>query len=934
MTSHSPPSLAANSDTPFSTEFSTPSDSDSDSSLEMQSSPVIEQADRMSDRSCFLEDPEYQHEYFRFRSAFMFKNTKVGRLLRSFNLSGKTLTISMATLMVFLWAGSVLLYSQGKVARTVANLGRKTNIIVSGTNVSLNAYSPSAHNFTMSTSRLGKLMSSKRQVTWLSQAQYPANSTGAGFYQSKSKSDACVIAQIDTNYKQVAIHGTQFQYNGKAYVIDEVTLSPALPSDFSSAYDLVRSDVTPRFRSLSIALYWLYQRNQSKYIPIRLPGSNPSLTVKLEFAKFSPLGDLIIFGYKHDIYIHTINTGETARITNTGSSDVFNGVPDWVYEEEVLRLGTMFWWSPNQENLVFASINDTKVGTIDIDYVVKGKKEIYDGSEKTLDSAHQYPLKTTIKYPKPGTNNPIVTLYNYKLSDKLIIRIKNLEKELGDDFVLYYAEWIDNNNLLLKQTDRTSTLLIKGIFDPKKADLGVQAVSSLNATKEYGGWFNVFQPLTVLRENGSYIDRVVVNGRDHLALFDNARSPTFSRLLTNSAHWDILESAPIAYDATEKFVFTLATIRSSMDAHLIGIDLLSPEKPVLEITLANKDGYYELNFSPDAQYLDLTYSGPNQPWQKLINIGEMHDLLAESNHDSVQTLRKLDAFIMLHKDVNHPEALYELRGQFNLPTRIFKTVKLVKSNLTLNVMEILPPNFNPNRGKHPLLVSAYGGPGFQNIYKKDEYGFHEMISSCLDAVVLVIDPRGTGGQGWKFKSFANGNIGHWEARDIVTVVSDYVKINKFIDAKKTAMWGWSYGGFTTLKTLEYDAGETFRYGVAVAPVTNWMFYDSIYTERYMGLPSVNTHYETDSKIIKFENFEKVTRFMIMHGTADDNVHLQNLLWLLDRFDLAGVENYDIHFFPDCDHSIYYHGASKILFDKLYRWLQDAFSGAFENSPEL
>jgi len=129
-----------------------------------------------------------------------------------------------------------------------------------------------------------------------------------------------------------------------------------------------------------------------------------------------------------------------------------------------------------------------------------------------------------------------------------------------------------------------------------------------------------------------------------------------------------------------------------------------------------------------------------------------------------------------------------------------------------------------------------------------------------------------------------------------------------------AIWGWSFGGFNTLKTLEQDAGQTFRYGMAVAPVTDWRFYDSIYTERYMLTPQENGHGYDVSAITNVTALAQNVRFLIMHGVADDNVHLQNSLTLLDRLDLVGVENYDVHVFPDSNHGIYFHNANRIVYD--------------------
>lgn len=244
------------------------------------------------------------------------------------------------------------------------------------------------------------------------------------------------------------------------------------------------------------------------------------------------------------------------------------------------------------------------------------------------------------------------------------------------------------------------------------------------------------------------------------------------------------------------------------------------------------------------------------------------------------------------------------------------------------MIEVLPANFNPSK-KYPLLVNIYGGPGSQKLDVQFNIGFEHIISSSLDAIVLYIDPRGTGGKSWAFKSYATEKIGYWEPRDITAVVSKWISDHSFVNPDKTAIWGWSYGGFTTLKTLEYDSGEVFKYGMAVAPVTNWLLYDSIYTERYMNLPKDNVEgYSEHSVIKKVSNFKNVNRFLVCHGTTDDNVHFQNTLTLLDQFNINGVVNYDLQVYPDSEHSIAHHNANKVIYERLFKWLERAFNDRF------
>ena len=200
----------------------------------------------------------------------------------------------------------------------------------------------------------------------------------------------------------------------------------------------------------------------------------------------------------------------------------------------------------------------------------------------------------------------------------------------------------------------------------------------------------------------------------------------------------------------------------------------------------------------------------------------------------------------------------------------------------------------------------------------------------LGYIVVTVDPRGTGFLGRKTRCIVRGNIGYWESHDQIAAAKMWAA-KKYVDENRMAIWGWSYGGFMALKTLEQDGGETFKYGMAVAPVTDWRFYckrtlclhltgllmlfaDSIYTERYMFTPQNNPTGYANATITDIKRLRRNVRFLFMHGVADDNVHYQSTLTLMDKLDLAGVENYDMQVFPDSDHSIYFHNANRIVYD--------------------
>lgn len=861
------------------------------------------------------------------------------------NAVNKKICVLVSGIVVAVWVIALIVYSQGAALSIVSDLKWKTNITVSGNNVTLNHYDPANNNLTLDLYRKGTFFPFKEHVEWLSIKQKPIHETQDGFYLSRGIKGSFDVKLVNRATSRTIIDNIQFSYKNNFFIIDEIKLNPAKSIDESENFHIVVSDTLSQWRHLSFAIYWIYNTETTEYIPIQPPKEQETQNEesplenerlkKLHFAEFSPKGDFIVFGFNHNLYLQNIKSLEIIKITKNGSPHIFNGKPDWVYEEEVTGDQNLFWWSPNQENLVFVSLDDSEVNEYDLNYYIKDSDEIgdtYDESEdKIVDDVKQYPTKKSIKYPKPGTPIPKVSIHNFKLATKESIKVKDLSSK--SDFLFYDGIWVDDKNFLMKHTDRTSKILTKKLYQPEKSD-HIKEVNTINVTKEYNGWVEKVSPMTIIpNDNGenSYIDKIVINQRTHLALFEKATSQEPSKILTDSNDWEVISDSPVIYDKTENIVYCLSTMRSSMDSHLIGVKLTA-ENSIHIITDINRDGFYEISFDQDGQYLNLNYNGPNNPWQKLINMADIHNILEsrgnEGKEDSVTDL------IDRTKPINHVEVIKDSLKMTNMPTRLYRTVSVDKfsdkSLVNLNVIEIFPPNFDPNRRKYPLLVHVYGGPGSQTVDKKFSVDFEDVVSAEFDAVVLIIDPRGTT-QDWKSRSLVNGKLGYWEPRDITTVASEYIKINeKFINKDRTAIWGWSYGGFTTLKSLEYDSGKTFKFGMAVAPVTNWLFYDSVYTERYMGLPSENKNYDKTSRIKEFKNFDFVKRFLIMHGTSDDNVHLQNLMWLLDKFNLNSLENYDVHFFPDNDHSIYYHNSNTIVYDKLFHWLLDAFSGKFDN----
>ncbi|KAL8896744.1 MAG: hypothetical protein Q9207_007561 [Kuettlingeria erythrocarpa] len=659
---------------------------------------------------------------------------------------------------------------------------------------------------------------------------------------------------------------------------------------------LVVSEEQSNWRHSSTGKYWIFdvatQRGEA------LDPSNPSARIQL--ASWSPQSNSVVFTRDNNMYLRRLSDTQVVQITKDGGSELFYGVPDWVYEEEVFASNSVTWWSENGDFVAFLRTNESRVPEYPIQYFIKRPS-----GKKPVPGLENYPEVRQLKYPKAGAPNPVVDLQFYDVKKNEVFSVKTDSDFADDDRLITEVIWAGKDaKVIVKETNRESDILKVTLLDIRMRTGKVIREVDVNAID--GGWFEVSEETRFIpsdpgkgRDHDGYIDTIIHEGYDHLAYFSPLDNP--KPILLTSGNWEVVK-APSAVDFSQNLVYFISTQESSTQRHVYSVKLDGTDlKP---ITDTSKAGYYDVSFSTGAGYALLSYQGPDIPWQKVIStsVSQQFEHHIEDN-----------------------AALAKFAGQHDLPLEIYSTIPL--SGFSLNVLERRPPHFDPKR-KYPVLFWLYGGPGSQMVDRKFTVDFQAALASDLGYIVVTLDGRGTGYIGRAARTNIRGHIGVNEAEDQIAAAKVWAH-KEYVDASKMAIWGWSYGGFMTLKTLELDAGRTFKYGMAVAPVTDWRFYDSIYTERYMHTPQHNPDGYTNTSITDVGALARNTRFLIMHGVADDNVHLQNTLTLLDKFDEAGVENYDVHVFPDSDHSIWFHGANKVVYDKLQSWLSNAFDGVWE-----
>lgn len=636
---------------------------------------------------------------------------------------------------------------------------------------------------------------------------------------------------------------------------------------------LVMSERAANWRHSFTGLYFIFDVAMQTGEP--LDPENPQARVQL--AQWSPTGDAISFTRDNNIYIRPLNSKKVKKVTEDGGPEIFNGVPDWVYEEEVFSGNSATWWSADGKYIAFLRTNETQVPTFPIQFFMSNP------SGKTpAPGLENYPDVQDIKYPKAGAPNPIVELRIFSVAESKVFSIEVPDDFTDDDRLITEVTWAGRSGkLIVRETNRESDVLKVVLMDVERRT--GKTVRNENILELDGGWMEVSQNTKFIpgspvhgRSHDGYIDTVIVDGFNHLGYFTPMDNP--KPVLLTKGNWEVV-NAPSAVDLRNNLVYFVSTKDGSTERHVYKVNLDGTGFEAL--TDVSKDGYYSASFSSGAGYALLSYEGPGIPWQKVISTpsaSEKFELSIEEN-----------------------KRLAKFSAKYELPIYNYQTINI--EGHELNLLERRPPHFNEKK-KYPVLFYMYQGPGSQTVEKKFKVDFQAYVASNLGYIVVTLDGRGTGYLGRKVRCAVRDNIGFLESSDQITAAKMWAQ-KKYVDPNKMAIWGWSYGGFTALKTLERDAGQTFKYGMAVAPVTDWRFYDSIYTERYMHTPQRNPSGYMNSTITDVMGLSQNVRFLIMHGVADDNVHLQNTLSLLDRLDMGNVENYDMHVFPDSNHGIYF-----------------------------
>ncbi len=608
---------------------------------------------------------------------------------------------------------------------------------------------------------------------------------------------------------------------------------------------LLQTNYRRIYRRSFTAEYYVYDIQTKKLSPVSENG-------KQQIASFSPDSKKVAFIRKNNIYIKNLETGTETQITFDGKhNEIINGIPDWVYEEE-FEFNKAYEWSPDGKKLAYIKFDESKVKMFGM--------TMFAGSFPELIKNKLYPECRSFKYPKAGEDNSVVSVHIYNLDNK-----KTVNADIGKETDIYIPRirmTKDNNTLAIFRLNR-----LQNKFELLFTDMntGKSEVIYTETNKYYIDEAD-FDNLQFLN-NGKYF--VMTSERDgwrHLYLHDiNGKE---IRQLT-SGNWDITDY--YGYDEVHKRFYFQSAEESPVNRAVYSVNFKGSKKE----KLSTQTGTNSAEFSKNFNYYINYFSNSETP--KIVT-------LHNSKGELIRTL----------VDNENIKKTVKEYGGVNKEFFTFKT----SENVELNAWMIKPPDFDDTK-KYPVIITQYSGPGSQQVLNHWNFGWDNLLAQ-QGIIILCVDSRGTGGKGEEFRKQTYLQLGKYETEDLIETAK-YLQKQNFVNPEKIGIWGWSYGGFMTSLCMTKGA-DYFSAGIAVAPVTNWRYYDNIYTERFMRTPQENPKGYDDNSPINFADKLKGD-FLLVHGTGDDNVHWQNSAEFSEAL-VQADKQFNEFYYTNRNHSIY------------------------------
>jgi len=647
-------------------------------------------------------------------------------------------------------------------------------------------------------------------------------------------------------------------------LIPEGKETPIKLSSFSMSDDetkfLIPTETESIYRHSSESKFYVWDTRSKKLINLS--------TEKQRLADFSPDGKKVAFVRDNNIFIINLESREEKQITIDGEfNSIINGTCDWVYEEE-FGFTKAFFWSADGNKIAYYRFDESRVK----EYTITKYGELY-------------PELYTYKYPKAGEDNSLVEIFVYNIE-----KGESVKMDIGEETNQYIPriKWTQDPNVLsIQRLNRLQNHLDILLAD---ASTGTNRIMYSEDNKYY---IDITDDLTFLPENEQFLITSERDGYNHIYLY-NMDGSLNKQLSTGN--WEV--SKVYGYDSKKKQVFYQSAEESPLNRDIYVVNLKGKRT-----NISMHEGTNNAAFSKNYKYFINTWKDANTPPVITINYANGKQVrMLEDNHGLIQKMQKFNLSEQFFFKIESPE--------FTLPDG---------KQIDLNAWAIYPPDFDTTK-QYPVLITIYGGPGSQtvtNSFGYFNYFWYQMLAQN-GFIIVSVDNRGTGARGEEFRKMTYLELGKYETIDYIETAK-YLGNLDYVDKNRIGIFGWSYGGFMAANAL-FRGADYFSTAIAVAPVSNWRYYDNIYTERFMRTPQENPDgYDNNSPINHVDKMKG--DFLLFHGSADDNVHFQNTMDLITALVKANKQ-FNLMAYPNKNHGIYGGNTRYHLYKKMTDFLYE------------
>lgn len=616
---------------------------------------------------------------------------------------------------------------------------------------------------------------------------------------------------------------------------------------------LVYENRTPIYRNSFEATYYVFEIKRNNLKPL-------SDTFKVQQSPlFSPDGRMVAFVAENNIYIKKLDYGSEVAVTEDGEKDeIINGIPDWTYEEEFSTVTSMAW-APDNMTLCYLKYNEKEVPEFSF--------QLYKGTCNSNEEYAYYPGLFTYKYPVAGERNSTVTLHSYDVDNR---KTKDIEFDTTKIEYIPRIAYSGVDRLMVATLNRNQNKFELYAVNPKST------VAKSVYIDESATWISPSAYEEIVYNEDNFIVMSEKTGYNHL--YQYSYNGTLLRPITYG-EYDV--TAYYGSDVQGNHYYQ-STEKGALNRVVAKIDKKGKTSYITPET-----GINSVNFSPDKKFYILNNSNINTPPNYTLYNAQGKKVRVIADNADMQT--KYSGKVA--------KEFFELKN----------------GDVTLNGYMVKPIDFDENK-IYPVIMTQYSGPGFQQVLNRWVVDW-DMYAAQSGYIVVCVDGRGTGGRGKAFQDVVYKNLGYYESIDQLAT-AEYIASLPYVDKNRIGICGWSYGGYETLMAISQD-NAPFKAAVAIAPVTDWRYYDTVYAERYMSTPQENEDGYIESAPIN--RVDKVKcNLLFMSGTADDNVHLSNTIEYVSALQNKGILC-DMLLFPNMNHSIYGCNARALVYAKMIEY---------------